>query len=40
MVNPETLISFLTEVLGKYRKMLNEVFFGMTAYELELEMRR
>ena len=40
MVNPGNLISFLTAILGKTRKTLNEVFYGMTAYQLELELKK
>ena len=40
MVNPGNLISFLAAILGKTRKTLNEVFYGMTAYELELELKK
>ncbi|MEN6321123.1 MAG: hypothetical protein ABFD82_20580 [Syntrophaceae bacterium] len=40
MVNPGKLIFFLDAVLDRTRKTLNEVFYGMTAYELELEMKK
>jgi len=40
MVNAGNLISFLVAILGKTRKTLNEVFYGMTAYELELELKK
>jgi hypothetical protein len=40
MVNHGNLISFLSAILGKTRKTLNEVFYGMTAYQLELELKK
>jgi hypothetical protein len=40
MVNPGNIISFLAAILGKTRKTLNEVLFGMTAYGLELELKK
>ena len=40
MVNPRNLISSFAAVLDRTRKTLNEVFYGMTAYELELEMKK
>jgi hypothetical protein len=40
MVNSGNLISFISGILGKTRKTLNEVFYGMTAYELQLEMKK
>ena len=35
-----SLISFFAKTLNKIRKTLNEIFYGMTAYELELEFRK
>jgi hypothetical protein len=40
MVNLGNFISFLSGILGKTRKTLNEVLYGMTAYELQLEMKK
>jgi len=40
MLNSGNFISFLSGILGKTRKTLNEVFYGMTAYELQLEMKK
>jgi len=40
MLNHGNFISFLSEILGKTRKTLNEVFYGMTAYGLQLEMKK
>jgi hypothetical protein len=35
-----SLISFFAKTLNKIRKTLNEIFYGMTLYELELEFRK
>ena len=40
MINLEHIISSLTAILVRTRKSLNEVFYGMTAYELELELKK
>ncbi len=40
MLNPVNFISFLSGILAKTSKTLNEVFYGMTAYELQLEMKK
>lgn len=40
MVTANDLISFLVSILGKTRKTLNEIFYGMTVYELELALKK
>lgn len=40
MVTTNDVISFLGSLLGKTRKTLNEIFYGMTVYELELALKR
>ncbi|MCX5803893.1 MAG: hypothetical protein NTU69_10265 [Proteobacteria bacterium] len=35
-----SLISFFAKTLNKTRKTLNEIFYGMTAYELEAELKK
>ncbi|OHD67902.1 MAG: hypothetical protein A2W19_06535 [Spirochaetes bacterium RBG_16_49_21] len=40
MIKTGNLFSFLADRLNNCRKALNEIFYGMTAYELELELRK
>jgi hypothetical protein len=35
-----SFISLVATTLGKTRKTLNEVFYGMTTYELEVELKK
>jgi hypothetical protein len=34
------IISFLRNNLKKRRKMLNDIFYGLTVYELEMEIKK
>jgi hypothetical protein len=40
MEKPESFISQILAGLGKTGKTLREVFYGFTAYELEVELRK
>jgi hypothetical protein len=34
------LASFLAEIVSRSRKTMNELFYGFTAYELEVELKK
>lgn len=40
MEKPMSLMTFIATTLSRTRKTLNEVFYGLTAYELELKMKK
>ncbi len=35
-----SLFSFLSSRIGKYRKALGDILYGLSAYDLELEIRK
>ena len=40
MEKPENLMRLIQATLSRTRKTLKEVFYGMTGYELEVELRK